>query len=129
RFACALAFSIFVHALVLLLQFGGGGGFGLPGLAWPWTERRVLVTDLTVRIEEAPRPPPVKLRLSDALEAVPPIAQLSVPPPKVERKVRPKPQPQILAQKAPQPETFNVPPPKRAEAPPQPAPQPAEKKE
>src|SRR4029078_12702616 len=43
----ALLLSLLIHALLLSLRFGGEG-FGLPGLAFPWRDRRTEVPDLRV---------------------------------------------------------------------------------
>jgi len=43
----ALLFSLLIHALLLSLRFGGDE-FGLPGLAFPWRDRRIEVPDLRV---------------------------------------------------------------------------------
>jgi hypothetical protein len=47
--------SVAVHVLVASLTFGGTGA-GLPGLDWPWRERRVEVPDLRLRLELPPQP-------------------------------------------------------------------------
>ena len=170
--AFVLAVSLYFHALILSLQFGVAG-FGLPGLAFPWTERRGQASELTVRLVDAPRQPAPAAASPPVLLAVPPraptttltakrpqretpsradgsfeaqvsrakpSARLTVPPretrPPVptakararDRKIRPKPRPQILAQRDPQQETFNVPPPKRAEPEAQRAPESTAKK-
>ncbi len=171
RLAFAVGFSLFAHAAILSIVFGIAG-FGLPGLPLPWAEQR-----LTVRLVDAPRPPPpapeaapvplpVPPRVppktvtaerpkpatpsradsafevqSPSAEAVPVPAPLSVPRRETraaapaakararDRQVRPKPLPQILAQKEPQEEPFNVPPPNRAKPEPQRAPESAAKKQ
>ena len=93
----------------------------MPGLALPWGERRIQASDLTVRLVDAPREPapalaaaPVPLAVAPyvAPRAQPPVPQRKAPA----RKARAEPRPQILAQKDSQEETFNVPPPKPAEA-------------
>ncbi len=155
--------------MILALRFGSAG-FGLPGLALPWAERRLQATELTVRLTQVPPSPapeavspPVRLRLSQSLslstakpskpvppsradgslearlaQAKPP-AQLSVPKRETrapapaararapDRKVRPTPRPRILAQRTPQPDTFKVPRPQRAEPEPPRAPESAAK--
>lgn len=85
RFAFALAVSLYIHALLLLLRFGAPG-FGLPGLAWPWAERRAQGSDLTVRLEYAPRP----ATPTPASAPVPLAAPPRVPPRTMTAK-RPKP--------------------------------------
>ena len=130
RVGYALAFSLAVHVLILSLQFGVAG-LGLPGLALPWTERRVQVSELTVRLEEAPRPAPpapgsAPLALSLELTAPKPVT-----PPRQkarDREVRPEPRPPVLAMREPPEDAFKVPPRKRAEPAKPSAPQIAEKK-
>ena len=53
RLALALLFSGLVHALLLSLTFGGQTG-GLPGLGWPWQDRRIEVPDLRIVLLPAP---------------------------------------------------------------------------
>jgi len=75
RLAFALALSLLIHGLILSLQFGAAG-FGLPGLAMPWGERRAHSWDLSVRLAERPSAP--------AAPAAPPetvLAPLEVLPP------------------------------------------------
>ncbi len=47
RVLLALLLSLLLHALLLSLTFGGLGP-GLPGLGFPWRERRVEAPDLRV---------------------------------------------------------------------------------
>jgi hypothetical protein len=47
RLSAALLLSLLVHALLLSLSFGGQG-LGLPGLGFPWRDRRIEVPDLRV---------------------------------------------------------------------------------
>jgi TolA protein len=60
--ARGLLFSLLVHALLLLLSLSAGGqGLGLPGLVFPWQNRRAEVPDLRVVLVQAaavvdPRP-------------------------------------------------------------------------
>jgi hypothetical protein len=130
RFAFAFALSLYLHGLILLLQFGSAG-FGLP-----WAEQRVLPAPLTVRLAEAPRAPepaaePLQLRAARSLElrprkAAPPQARLSLPRRETrtkapaankrarEPKIQAKPPPPVLAQAEPQEEPFEVPPPQPA---------------
>jgi hypothetical protein len=53
RLARVLLLSLLVHALLLSLTFGGQE-FGLPGLAFPWQERRIEAPDLRVVLLPAP---------------------------------------------------------------------------
>ncbi len=50
----ALLLSLLIHALLLSLSFGGDGP-GLPGLVFPWQERRAEVPDLRVVLTQAPQ--------------------------------------------------------------------------
>ena len=50
--ATALALSLAIHALLLSLTFGGDE-FGLPGLAFPWRDRRIEVPDLRIVLAPA----------------------------------------------------------------------------
>ena len=50
--AVALLLSLLIHALLLSLTFGGEE-FGLPGLAFPWRERRIEVPDLRIVLTPA----------------------------------------------------------------------------
>lgn len=75
RLAFALAISLAFHAFVLSLRFGIAG-FGLPGLALPWAERRAFTSDLSVRLAEAPRAqnlpaPGMAARRPSAVEPLP----------------------------------------------------------
>ena len=54
RLGLALALSLLAHALLLSLNFVGGDQFGLPGFAFPWLERRVVVPELRVTLLPAP---------------------------------------------------------------------------
>ena len=61
--ALALLFSLLVHTLLLSLTFGGRE-FGLPGFAFPWRDRRIVVPDLRAVLVPArvtPAEPAVKL--------------------------------------------------------------------
>ena len=53
RLSVALLLSLLAHALLLSLTFGGQG-WGLPGLGFPWQERRGAVPDLRVVLMPAP---------------------------------------------------------------------------
>ena len=165
RLAFALALSLLIHGLILSLQFGVAG-FGLPGLAMPWTERRAHSWVLSARLAERPtapavpaappetalaplavrppaaatsvlreRPKPARpKRTEKPVEAPPPVDALaelrplvaepqSLPPreipepappaeqPQRETVIPKQPQPDIIAQKEAEQETFSVPPP------------------
>lgn len=87
--AIGLLCSLLIHALVLSLSFGEGG-FGLPGFALPWSERRVEVPALHIvlaprhrapetpvaAVAETPEPP----RLVQAPPVPDPPGLLAVPP-------------------------------------------------
>ncbi len=47
RLTLALLLSLLIHTLLLSLTFGGLG-FGLPGIVFPWRERRIQAPDLRV---------------------------------------------------------------------------------
>lgn len=75
RLTFAYLFSLLFHALLLSLTFGGQG-FGLPGLDFPWRERRIAVPDLRVVLMPAQATaaapavtvgPPLKTLLRQAL--------------------------------------------------------------
>ena len=57
RLAWAVALSLLAHAVLLSLSFGGQAP-GLPGLGWPWLERRGQVPDLRVVLAPASVPTP-----------------------------------------------------------------------
>ena len=84
RLAFALALSLLIHAFVLSLRFGIAG-FGLPGVALPWAERRAFSSDLSVRIAQAPRAPtpaaaPAKTETRRRSAAVEPMVAKPTPP-------------------------------------------------
>ncbi len=54
RLRLGLLVSLLIHVLLLSLSFGGGEGFGLPGLSFPWEERRAEVPELRVVLTPAP---------------------------------------------------------------------------
>ena len=56
RMASSLLLSLLFHGLLLSLTFGGQG-LGLPGLGFPWQERRVEVPELRVVLVPAPITP------------------------------------------------------------------------
>ena len=53
RLAWAVLASLLVHAMLLSLNFGGSEP-GLPGLGWPWKERRGQVPDVRLVLQPAP---------------------------------------------------------------------------
>ena len=158
RLSIALLLSLCCHAFILSLNFGAPG-LGLPGFAFPWLERRVQASDITVWLTNVPRPglpnstsapvlprmqsftstsippKPVKpLRAKESLEVSPTQDALPMRPQEspslplketndlvpasgapVPGQDARSPQPEILAQKNPQQETFNVPPVSRTE--------------
>ncbi|NRF65467.1 cell envelope integrity protein TolA [Aquincola sp. S2] len=65
RLGVALLLSLLIHALLLSLTFGGG--LGLPGLGFPWQERRIEVPELRVVI--------VPPRIAPAAPAIAPVVQ------------------------------------------------------
>ncbi len=54
RLAIAYTLSLCFHFLIISLQFGDLG-FGLPGIAFPWKERREQASDISVRLENPQR--------------------------------------------------------------------------
>ncbi|MDP1686725.1 hypothetical protein, partial [Hydrogenophaga sp.] len=52
RMGTALLLSLLFHALLLSLTFGGQG-IGLPGLGFPWQDRRIEVPDLRIVLAPA----------------------------------------------------------------------------
>ena len=132
----ALAISLALHALLLLLTFGSGG-LGLPGLVAPVAERPLPPAKLYARLAElAPEPASAPVGPGITLRASPLPPQPAAVPRRVSRarapaakeraptpKVQPKPKPPVLAQRKPQPDTFKVPPPPPPVAEPQRAPQ------
>jgi hypothetical protein len=74
--AVALLFSLLIHALLLSLRFGGEE-FGLPGLAFPWRDRRIEVPDLRVVLVPARVAPAEPTVMSAA-----PSQRVSVDPPR-----------------------------------------------
>jgi TonB family protein len=100
RLAFALAFSLAIHAFLLSLRFGIAG-FGLPGLALPWAERRAFTSDLSVRLAEAPRaqnPPAARGKAARRPSAVEPLA---VRPPAVRSPAARPPPPRTLVARTP----------------------------
>ena len=76
RMASSLLLSLLIHGLLLSLTFGGQG-LGLPGLGFPWQDRRIEVPDLRVVL--------VPAQVTPAEPAVKPVAepsqQASIEPP------------------------------------------------
>jgi hypothetical protein len=72
----ALVLSLLIHALLLSLAIGGQT-FGLPGLQFPWKDKRFGVSDLHILLAQpvATAPDPVPAEIPTTLP--PPIA----PPP------------------------------------------------
>lgn len=67
----ALVLSLLVHGLLLSLTFGGEG-FGLPGLALPWQDRRAEVPDLrVVLLQPQPAAPEPAVAPPDEAPALP----------------------------------------------------------
>ncbi|MEC5384600.1 TonB C-terminal domain-containing protein [Uliginosibacterium sp. H3] len=59
RLSTAMLLSLLFHALLLSLSFGDG--FGLPGLDFPWKEKRFRADDLRVVLAPRVTPAPVQL--------------------------------------------------------------------
>jgi hypothetical protein len=79
RLALALLSSLLVHALLLSLTFGGQGR-GLPGLGFPWQERRFEAPDLRVMLM------PMKVTAAEPADTPPmpvkePLQQATIKPP------------------------------------------------
>ena len=53
RLTLTLLLSLALHALLLSLTFGSEQ-FGLPGIGFPWRERRIEVPDLSVTLMPVP---------------------------------------------------------------------------
>ena len=76
RMTSSLLLSLLIHGLLLSLTFGGKG-LGLPGLRFPWQERRVEVPELRVVLVPAP-----VTAAEPAINSVaPPLQQASIEPP------------------------------------------------
>ena len=76
RMASSLLLSLLIHGLLLSLTFGGQG-LGLPGLSFPWQERRIEVPELRVVLVPAPIAP-----AEPAVKSVAgPAPQASIEPP------------------------------------------------
>ena len=76
RMAASLLLSLLIHGWLLSLTFGGQG-LGLPGLGFPWQERRIEVPELRVVLVPAPITP-----AEPAVKSVAgPAQQASIEPP------------------------------------------------
>ena len=74
RMASSLLLSLLIHGLLLSLTFGGEG-LGLPGLRFPWQERRIEVPELRVVLV------PTHVTAEPAITSVAPPQQASIKPP------------------------------------------------
>jgi len=68
RLTLALLLSLLIHGLLLSLIFGGGGW--LPGLLFPWQDRRVEEPDLRVVVvpAEVPAAAPTVAPVAEAVQ-------------------------------------------------------------
>lgn len=78
RFNTALLFSLLAHALLLSVAFGGQT-FGLPGLNFPWKERRLGADDLQILLAPA-RPAPAASAPAPADTSPPEMAKAVLTP-------------------------------------------------
>lgn len=69
----ALGLSLLIHALLLSLSFGGDGP-GLPGLIFPWQERRAEAPELRVVLTQAPQAAAPAAAAAPAETAAPSVA-------------------------------------------------------
>ena len=76
RMASSLLLSLLIHGLLLSLTFGGKG-LGLPGLRFPWQERRIEVPELRVVLV----PTHVTAAEPAVTSVAPPLQQASIKPP------------------------------------------------
>ena len=76
RMASSLLLSLLIHGLLLSLTFGGQG-LGLPGLGFPWQERRVEVPELRLVLV----PAPVTRAVAAVNSVAGPTQQASIEPP------------------------------------------------
>jgi outer membrane biosynthesis protein TonB len=76
RMASSLLLSLLFHGLLLSLTFGGQG-LGLPGLSFPWQERRVEVPELRLVLV----PAPVTRAVAAVNSVAGPAQQASIEPP------------------------------------------------
>ena len=77
--ASSLLLSLLIHGLLLSLTFGGQG-LGLPGLGFPWQERRVEVPELRVVLVPAPITP-AEPAVTPVTSVTQPAQQASIEPP------------------------------------------------
>lgn len=84
RLTLTLLLSLALHALLLSLTFGSEQ-FGLPGLGFPWRERRIEVPDLSVtlmpvpvKVTEPPAQSTIEKTVADEPALTPPV---TTPPP------------------------------------------------
>ncbi|HEX6707857.1 MAG TPA: TonB C-terminal domain-containing protein [Albitalea sp.] len=84
RLALALLVSLLIHALLLSLTFGGNG-MGLPGLSFPWRDRRTEVPPLRIVLVPAHVAKPSRRALIE-----PPVESRPPPTPPVSPAVRPR---------------------------------------
>jgi TonB C terminal len=92
--ALALLLSLLIHALLLSLTFGGEE-LGLPGLVFPWRDRRIEVPDLRVVLVPARVTPaePAVISVAEPSQRVsiePPVAGGPAPTPTVSPAPRPR---------------------------------------
>ena len=76
RLIGAVLFSVFLHALLLSLQFGLPG-LGLPGFELPWNKRRADIAPLEIQLANVEQTPPGML--ADAVPATAPLPKAEVP--------------------------------------------------
>lgn len=70
RMSAALALSLLAHVLLLSMTLGGNGA-GLPGLQFPWKERRLAANDLQVLLAPARPADPAPAAVPRAAVATP----------------------------------------------------------
>lgn len=87
RLALALLLSLLIHALLVSLSLGGQG-LGLPGLSFPWQQRRGEVPDLHIVLVPAPAPPAEPLVAPPAVCRLSPWSRLSRRPDRRRRSCR-----------------------------------------
>ncbi len=118
RLSFALLFSLLLHTLLLSLTFGGQE-LGLPGLDFPWRERRIEAPDLSVvllpaqiaaaepagtSLKEPVYQAPIKQPVADGQALTPPVSPAPTPSLTAEAIV-PKAKP--AAEARPEPDTAN----------------------
>ncbi len=96
RLRIALLVSLLVHALFLSLSLGSDA-FGLPGLRFPWEERRLAAHELNVVLAKAPAAGP---EAAPAAEPLPAVVREAPPAPPAPAPIAP----QIAAPVTPAPE-------------------------